>query len=138
MGGYARNKRVINVSNQGIKNLKRQASNLKNIKFINCDFRDIPKDKIKGYVIYCDIPYKNTTKYKTGKFPYEEFYQWANEMAKDNVVLISEYNMPEIFKCIWQKEIKVSFCSTRKANDEKDKRIEKLFLCNAENGYIYE
>lgn len=138
MGGYARDKRVINVPSQGIRNLKRQASNLKNIKFINCDFRDIPKDKIKGYVIYCDIPYKNTTKYKTKKFPYEEFYQWANEMAKDNIVLISEYNMPKIFKCIWQKETKVSFNNNRKANDEKDKRIEKLFLCNAENGYICE
>ena len=59
-------------------------------------------------------------------------------MAKDNIVLISEYNMPKIFKCIWQKETKVSFNNNRKANDEKDKRIEKLFLCNAENGYICE
>ncbi|MFQ9545309.1 MAG: hypothetical protein ACLR02_09855 [Clostridium sp.] len=138
-GGYARDKKgKRNIPNERIRNLKRQASNLKNIKFINCDFRDIPKDKIKGYVIYCDIPYKNTTKYKTDKFPYEEFYQWVNEMAKDNIVLISEYNMPEIFRCIWQKESKVNFCSTRSANEEKNKRIEKLFLCNAANGYIYE
>ena len=140
-GGYARSKsdKYDGIkSEMAIRNLKKQAQSLKGINFINCDFRDIPKDKIKGYVIYCDIPYKNATKYKTDKFPYEEFYQWANEMAKDNIVLISEYNMPEIFKCIWQKEINVSFCSTRKENDKKDKRIEKLFLCNAENGYIYE
>ena len=79
------------------------------------------------YVIYCDIPYKNTTKYSVNSFPYDEFYKWAIEMAKDNIVLISEYDMPEEFKCIWQKETKVNFDSNRKSNEDKNKRIEKLF-----------
>lgn len=130
-GGYRRNSKGDN-SGEGtksaIKNLKKQASNLQNIKFKCCDFRDIPKDKIKGYVIYCDPPYKNTTKYKTGDFPYEEFYQWCKDMSKDNVVLVSEYNMPYDFTCIWQKETKVNFDSNRKSNDEKNKRIEKLYI----------
>ena len=49
-------------------------------------------------------------------------------MSKDNVVLISEYNMPDDFTCVWQKETKVNFDSNRKSNDEKNKRVEKLYI----------
>lgn len=90
----------------------------------------MPKDKIKNYVIYCDIPYKRATKYVTKNFPYEEFYQWAIEMSEHNTVLISEYDMPNEFKCIWQKKVKVNFDCNRQANDEKNLRIEKLFIYN--------
>ena len=142
-GGYARGFKSDGVTprdmpNEAIRNLKKQAPNLKNINFYNCDFRDLPKDKIKGYVIYCDIPYKGTTKYKTEQFPYEEFYQWCKDMAKDNIVLISEYNMPKVFRVIWEKETKVNFDSNRKAEDKVNKRVERLFRYDAESGYIEE
>ncbi|MGL5767682.1 MAG: DNA adenine methylase [Sarcina sp.] len=132
-GGYARNSKQDTSgkwSIGAIKNLKKQAPNLKDIEFVNCSFLDLPKDKIKGYVIYCDIPHKGTTKYKTEKFPYEEFYKWAKEMSKDNIVLISEYNIPEEFKCIWEKELKTSLGSGVNG-DSKKERIEKLFICNS-------
>ena len=103
------------------------------IEFKCCDFLNLPKDKIKGYVIYCDIPYKGTTKYKTELFPYEEFYIWANEMAKYNTVLVSEYNMPSNFKCIWEKDIKVNIDKNGNTTDENRKRTEKLFLCSIKN-----
>ena len=51
-------------------------------------------------------------------------------MSEHNTVLISEYNMPEYFTCIWKKETKVTFDSNRSSNNEKDKRIEKLFIYN--------
>ena len=63
-------------------------------------------------------------------FPYDEFYKWAIEMSKHNIVLISEYDMPNEFKCIWQKKVKVSLDCNRQANDEKNLRVEKLFICN--------
>ena len=132
-GGYARAKSdKFNGQKtvQAINNLKKQAPNLKDINFINCNFLDLPKDKIKGYIIYCDPPYRNTVKYKTEEFPYEEFYQWCRDMSKYNTVLISEYNMPDDFTCIWQKESKVNFDSNRQANDNKNKRIEKLYIYN--------
>ena len=135
-GGYARDSKNDNSgkwSKQAIENLKKQAPLLKNIKFKCCNFLDLPKDKIKGYVIYCDIPYKGTTKYKTEEFPYEKFYKWANEMAKYNIVLVSEYNMSSNFKCIWEKDTKVNFDSNRTARDKINKRTEKLFLCNIKN-----
>lgn len=142
-GGFARryNKdgSVFDVPRQAINSLKRQSKQegFRDIEFLNCSFLDLPKDNIKGYVIYCDIPYKGTTKYKTEEFPYDEFYKWANEMAKDNTVLISEYDMPKAFKCIYSKDLKTSLGSGVNINSNK-KRVEKLFICNSENGYIYE
>jgi len=110
-GGYARSYKSDGITlrdmpNEGIRNIERQRKDLKNIHFGCMDFLDIPKDKIKNYVIYCDAPYKNTTKYKTEKFPYEDFYNWCRDMSKNNIVIISEYNMPNDFKCIWSKEHK--------------------------------
>lgn len=43
-------------------------------------------------LIYCDIPYKNTTEYSDSGFDYESFYDWA-EMQSEPVI-ISEYAMP--------------------------------------------
>lgn len=132
-GGYARSFKSDGItprdmSNECIRNLQKQAPNIKNIKFINCSFLDLPKDKIKGHVIYCDPPYRDTTKYKTESFPYEEFYQWCKDMSIHNTVLISEYNMPNDFTCIWQKETKVNFDSNRKYDDNKNIRVEKLYI----------
>lgn len=75
-------------------------------------------------------PYKNTTKYKVVDFPYDEFYEWCREMSKDNIVLISEYSMPNDFKCIWQKQISTSLNFNRGEDSDKNCRIEKLFIYN--------
>lgn len=118
-----------NMSNEAIRNIIKQAPKLQDTIFDCKDFLDIDKNQFKNYVIYCDIPYRNTTKYKTKEFPYEEFYQWCRDMSKDNIVLISEYNMPEDFTCIWQKETIVNFASKRENLTRKDKqRIEKLYI----------
>lgn len=117
-----------NIPNERIRNLIKQSPNLKDIQFTCCDFRNT-KPTIKNFVIYCDIPYKNSTKYKVGDFPYDEFYDWCRQMAKNNIVLVSEYNMPNDFECIWQKEIKTSLCINSAKTDSK--RVEKLFIINS-------
>lgn len=94
-GGYARSFKSDGItprdmSHEAINNLKKQSPNLKGIKFIHKNFLDIPVDKINNYVIYCDIPYRGTTKYKTETFPYEEFYKWVKQLSIHNTVLISE------------------------------------------------
>lgn len=132
-GGYARDSRDDNSgkwSAGAINNLKKQAPNLKGIKFIHKNFLDIPIDKINNYVIYCDIPYRDTTKYKTETFPYEKFYEWIKKLSVHNTVLISEYNMPDDFKCIWQKEVKCSIDSNKVSGDDKNLRIERLYTYN--------
>lgn len=114
------------IPNETIRNILKQSPNLKNIKFNCCDFRDIKN--IKDFVIYCDPPYKGTLKYSTGNFPYDDFYNWCREMSENNIVLISEYNMPDDFECIWSKRVKVSVDSNKKHNDDKNNRTEKLFI----------
>ena len=52
----------------------------------------------------------------------------SRKMSKNNIVLISEYNMPSDFECIWSKETLANFDSNRKVNDDKNKRVEKLFI----------
>ena len=48
-------------------------------------------------VIYCDIPYKGTDEYEGG-FDHERFYKWARNQKE--LVVISEYSMPDDFICI--------------------------------------
>ena len=132
-GGFARryNKdgSLFDVPRQAINSLRKQSKldGFKSVKFLHMDFRNLPKDKIKGYVIYCDPPYRDTTKYQREQFPYEGFYQWCKDMSKDNVVLVSEYNMPEDFECIWEKQHKISLGSGVNGKNDKN-RVEKLFI----------
>lgn len=119
-GGYARDRKTgRNIPAEGIKNLKKQAPNLKNITFKTCGY-EAYKD-IKNAVIYCDIPYGGTTKYKDS-FDKERFMNFLLELDESNVILVSEYDMPEDnFTKIWEKEVKVSISQTKKAT-------EKLFI----------
>lgn len=129
-GGYARDSKADNSgkwSAGAIKNLKMQIPFIKNVTFENIRFQDLPLEKIKGYVIYCDIPYRGTTKYKTETFPYEEFYEWVKVASIHNIVLVSEYSMPEEFTCIWSKETKTLLDSNKGRSDDKNIRVEKLF-----------
>ena len=131
-GGYARGNKSDgtprDLPNEAIRNIIKQAPSLKGIKFKCCSFLDLPKDKIKGYVIYCDPPYRGTLKYAVEEFPYDEYYQWVREMSKDNIVLCSEYNMPDDFTCIWSKVHKTQIDSKLVADSENNIRIEKLYI----------
>ena len=129
-GGYARDSKNDNSgkwSKGAINNLNKQRQNLKGIHFQCLDFRNIPKDKINNYVIYCDIPYKGTTEYKTQKFPYDDFYEWCKEISKRNILLISEYGMPNDFECLWEIKHKTLMDSNKKSDDSNNIRIEKLY-----------
>lgn len=75
--------------------------------------------------IYCDPPYRDTTKYKDN-FDHERFYDWCVDRHKEgHNVFVSEYWMPEDrFECIWQKEVNNSL-----TKDTGSKRgVEKLFI----------
>lgn len=130
-GGYVKRD---NLKHRGdiysYKSCMKQAPNLTGVEFIHRRFQDLDIDSIKGCVIYCDPPYKGTTKYKTEDFPYNEYYEWVRELSKDNIVLCSEYNMSDDFECIWKKNTIAGFDSNRKANDSKNIRTEKLFVCD--------
>ena len=87
---------------------------------------------ISFYVDLNDITYINGYSEEWREvLPYEEFYKWTDEMSIHNTVLISEYNMPSVYKCIWSKETKANFDSNRTSGDKSNKRVEKLFTYNA-------
>ena len=64
-------------------------------------------------VIYCDIPYKETGTYRgndDAPFDYDKFYSWAEQQKE--LVLISEYNMPEErFTKVWEIRKRVSIAA---------------------------
>lgn len=78
-------------------------------------------------VVYCDIPYRNTDKKiynpkrkKELNFNYDKFYKWAEDTAKENIVLISEYSMPEDrFVSAWSKKKAVLLNNYNKVGEEK-------------------
>lgn len=80
----------------------------------------LEKNMINNSIIYCDPPYINTTDYGTD-FNHIEFYNWCIDKSIDNLVIVSEYQMPiDRFQCI--QEIKLS-----NGLGSKEK-IEKLFI----------
>lgn len=131
MGTFARSYKPDKVTRKdvpavAIRNLVKQAPNLQGIKFECKPFTDYNPSEYKNCVFYLDPPYRKRLSYSTGKFPYEDFDKWAIELAKNNVVLISEYQMPEDkFECIWSKEVKVGISG--QGNIKNKKRVEKLF-----------
>ena len=87
---------------------------------------EIPENSL----IYCDPPYKDTAKYKANEtvFDYDLFYNWCRNMAKQgHTIFVSEYQMPDDFICIWEKEI----CSSLGKNTGAKKATEKLFTLMA-------
>lgn len=129
MKGYARNNKGDNSgewSAGAIKNLKKQSPLLQDIIFECKSFTEYNPEEYNNCVFYLDPPYRDVYGYSTGKFPYEEFDKWAIELAKNNTVLISEYQMPEDkFECIWSKNTTVSI--TNQGDVKTKKRVEKLF-----------
>ena len=128
-GGFARRYKkdgsIEDVPAQAIRSLEKQRASLKGINFIHKSFLDLPKDRITNYVIYCDPPYEGTTVYKTNAFPHKDFWQWCRDMSQTNTVIISEYNAPDDFVCVWQKIHKTSLNTQ---SGEQSDRVEKLFI----------
>lgn len=107
---------------EAYRNALKQSPQLQEIKLINCDYIDLeipPKS-----IIYCDPPYKATTKYKDGDFDHEQFFMWCEDKVKEgHSVFVSEYSAPDNFECIWEKEINFSLAK----NTGSKKGVEKLF-----------
>jgi DNA adenine methylase len=106
---------------ESYKNACNQFPKLRGVKFENKSYSelDIPTNSI----IYCDPPYKDTTKYKDN-FNHEPFYDWCRQMYKEgHQVFVSEYSMPDDFICVWSKEVNNSL--TKDTGSKKG--IEKLF-----------
>lgn len=108
-GGYAKttvekNGRIRDYYDECKRNLQKQAPKLKDVSFINCDYKSF--SDTKGALIYCDIPYKGTKQFSVGKdFDHDEFWQWVRDMSEHNVVVVSELQAPDDFECVWEQPV---------------------------------
>jgi len=122
--GYAnKRKNGRNDIDEGVRNINTQIKLLQDVSFYHSDYQKLlfPDNSI----IYCDIPYKNTTEYKTDIFNYPEFYDYAERKSKEgHKVFISEYWMPaDRFTKIWQKQVNCGMVAGSPKN-----KIESLFI----------
>lgn len=111
---------IRNYYDEAKRNLEAQIPFLRDVKWSCMDYREY--DDIFDSLIYCDIPYKNTTDYGT-EFDHDKFWSWAGEKSKHNIVLVSEEQAPDTWNIVWQQEIKRTM-----DNASRSKTIEKLFI----------
>lgn len=98
----------------------------------NTDFSSKSYDEVdipENALIYCDPPYINTTGYGVW-FDHARFYDWCR--AQKELVLISEYTMPDDFIPIWRKNKIVTLCSGGAKKAE-----EKLFIHKSQITLLY-
>ena len=110
---------------------------IKNINFRNCSYKDI--NITPHSIIYCDAPYIGTKQYEGAEetFDFDAYYKWLKTIAKDNLVIISEYRMPALdFKSIKYFELNNSLSKSFTDNKELEQTdcIEQLFVVRG--GYL--
>ena len=110
-----------------------QLGRLEQLEVTNKDYRAFTD--VEGAIIYLDPPYENTnvSGYSDSKqFNHAEFYDWAAEMARENIVLLSSYTVTDDrFEEVFRFE---TARSTLSGGNDKT-RCEKLFMVK---GWHYE
>lgn len=91
------------------------------IVFTSSDYRDYLHEE--GDVVYCDPPYAGVKGYDGREFNHEEFWEWVR--TRDYPIYVSEYNAPDDFACIWQREVS-RLCAGGKSAHQK--AIEHLYI----------
>lgn len=128
-GGYAQTGYEKTKNGQQLRNYYREASDnilaqkdyIKDIIFSCKDYREFSP---YNSVVYCDPPYANQKQYANATaFNYNEFWETMRKWSKNNIVIISELNAPNDFKCIWEKSVSRSIKVSDKSRD-----TEKLFI----------
>jgi DNA adenine methylase len=122
-GGYSGISNGRDYIGESSRNIENQIAEIDNVKINSGCYTDlfIPDNS----VVYCDIPYKDTTQYgDNANFDYDQFYKWSISKSKKNTILISEFNMPkDRFRCVWEKKIK-----TQIGLENKHDKVERIFV----------
>lgn len=102
-----------------------QNININNLEITNHDYTHF--SYLKNTIIYLDPPYENAVLegYSIDRFNSQSFYDWAYEMSKKNIVLISSYEISDSrFECVYEFKNARSTLS----GGNRGKRTEKLFM----------
>lgn len=132
-GGYCRDNTGRNYCLNAKNSNKKILKTINDVLFYNKDYKDV--DIPIGSLVYCDIPYKNTTQYcknEVGEFNHEEFYQWVRDNSDKYDIYISEYkkNIPNDFEIVWEKESKKDI---RNKENKREITIEVLIKYKINN-----
>lgn len=120
-GGYSKNSKGDDYVARAYRSAEKQFPMLKNVKFVHKSVFDIILPSKS--TIYCDPPYKGTTKYRDD-FDHEKFYDWCRlKKTEGHNIFVSEYDMPEDFNCLWKMEVKMKLSK----DSNSSVRVEKLF-----------
>lgn len=116
-----------NYIDESVRGIKKQIKSLDEVdlvqsNYINLDFKDC--------LIYCDPPYKGSKSYSRESFNHDDFYNWCRAQAKNNIVFISEYDMPDDFIEVWRGSLKSSLSLNSLHGSSKDS-VERLFMVKA-------
>lgn len=83
-------------------NIERQTPLLSDVVFGVADYRSLTPNNT---IIYCDPPYKGTTKFRNARqFDIEEFWEVMRRWSNDNTVFVSEQTAPSDFDCVWENQ----------------------------------
>lgn len=124
-----KNKKENNKHLQQLEQLQRleqlqQVEKASQLKFFNTDYHYF--SSVKNAIFYLDPPYENTkTDIYNHQVDYTEFYNWAVKMSKNNIVLLSSYEVSDPrFRCVYE------FTKARSTlqSGNAGKRCEKLFM----------
>jgi DNA adenine methylase len=97
----------------------------------HADYRSLAP---KGCTVYCDPPYRANALQSCNPnadirgtfagFDSDAFWDVARAWSRDNLVVVSEYEAPNDFVCVWERHFRSGF----KATAERTPRVEKLFV----------
>lgn len=124
-GGYGRDAGGRNYAKEAKNSLLRKVPHIKDVDF---ECKDYVELDVKDCLIYCDPPYDGCADYtQTGRFNSKEFWEVARQWRlQGNTVIVSEYNAPEDFKCIWERNVAIS--ATNLSTRKRNRAVEKLFM----------
>ena len=101
-----------------------QLEQLNEVKATNKSYHDF--SEVSGAVLYLDPPYEGSyQKSYINSFDSQEFYDWAFEIAKNNIVIISSYSISDE-----RFEVVYSFDKARSTSEggTRSGKCEKLFM----------
>ena len=102
-----------------------QLGQLQQLETFNKSYKDF--SHLENTIIYLDPPYENTTGYHGETFEHKEFYNWAYEMSKKNIVLISSYEITDKrFECVY--EFTTARSTMQSGISSNMSKIERLFM----------
>ena len=102
-----------------------QLQKVNKIKATNKSYHDF--SEVSGAILYLDPPYEEShQKSYINSFNSQEFYDWAFEMAKTNIVIISSYSISdERFEAVCSFD---KARSTLQNGTSNNRKTEKLFM----------